>query len=433
MSKEIKVKIISSTKLELAEQASVGDFIDLEKIKNCPIDDSSIDNYIKNLKEPSFEKEVKRHVEAIVKSETEKISTPLKNEIVKLESKIELAKKEGSEQKAKETFEIINKLNIELTEMKLKNSSLEENYKKDAEINSLKNKKNVDDLKKEIDTLKSKNKWDKYQNWDRFSDGGLENDISNKLDAILAYYPNAKFEKDNTKVDEDGIKSTTGTKGDFIYVEKNPEDGFEFTISFECKNEKINTKSKKKILDHYHQADMNRKKKKCKYSVIITTMEPELEFTIKLVKEYDDMYVIRPEWLECIMIQLRRTEYNVFNATKDINRQLIQAKNTSTDIENFEDKLNKIKENWKKHFEKAGEKFDKSIDEIDKTISSLQQTIKHLQNTKDYMINSKGELSKSDDVITDISIKKLTHGNPTVKKLLEDNRKEIINEKEKKE
>jgi hypothetical protein len=78
-------------------------------------------------------------------------------------------------------------------------------------------------------------------------------------------------------------------------VEKNPEDGFEFTISFECKNEKINTKSKKKILDHYHQADMNRKKKKCKYSVIITTMEPELEFTIKLVKEYDDMYVIRPE------------------------------------------------------------------------------------------------------------------------------------------
>jgi hypothetical protein len=158
MSKEIKVKIISSTKLELAEQASVGDFIDLEKIKNCPIDDSSIDNYIKNLKEPSFEKEVKRHVEAIVKSETEKISTPLKNEIVKLESKIELAKKEGSEQKAKETFEIINKLNIELTEMKLKNSSLEENYKKDAEINSLKNKKNVDDLKKEIDTLKSKNK-----------------------------------------------------------------------------------------------------------------------------------------------------------------------------------------------------------------------------------------------------------------------------------
>jgi hypothetical protein len=111
------------------------------------------------------------------------------------------------------------------------------------------------------------------------------------------------------------------------------------------KNEKASSKDTKKIESHYAQANLNRNKKNCKYSVIVTTLEPNKEFTIRKVDKYENMYIVRPEFFENIIVQLRESELNAFEQNKELHALANSLKAEKTDINDFYGKIDKFKEN----------------------------------------------------------------------------------------
>jgi hypothetical protein len=119
------------------------------------------------------------------------------------------------------------------------------------------------------------------------------------------------------------------------------DENFEFSISFEMKNEKENNLKGRKIKDHYAQANINRNKKGCKYSVIVTTLEPETEFNIREIDEYQHMWICRPEFFEDIITQLRDKEISIFRETKELRNELQIAKLDNQDFDKFNDRLKK--------------------------------------------------------------------------------------------
>jgi hypothetical protein len=151
------------------------------------------------------------------------------------------------------------------------------------------------------------------------------------------------FIKDNDILDEEGERAISGTKGDYILREKD-ENGFDFSISFEMKNEKKDNIKGLKIEKHYPQANINRNKKKCKYCVIITTLEPKIEFTIRKVDIYENMFIARPEFFEEIITQLRDKEYSIFNEKKSLEKQLTELKNSNYESEKLEENIQKFKD-----------------------------------------------------------------------------------------
>jgi hypothetical protein len=220
----------------------------------------------------------------------------------------------------------------------------------------------------------------------------------NKLRATA--FPKAYFEKDND--------ARTGSKGDFIFRE-NDEAGNEIiSIMFEMKNEGDETATKKKNEDFFKELDRDRTEKKCEYAVLVTLLEAENELynsgIVDVSHRYPKMYVVRPQFFIPIITLLRNAAMN----SMQYKAELALVRNQNIDITNFEDKMNKFKEGFARNYELASKKFRDAIDEIDKTIY-------HLQKTKDALLSSENNLRLANDKADDLTIKKLTHGNPTMK------------------
>ncbi|MBL7900028.1 MAG: DUF2130 domain-containing protein [Crocinitomicaceae bacterium] len=219
----------------------------------------------------------------------------------------------------------------------------------------------------------------------------------NKLRATA--FPMAYFEKDND--------SKTGSKGDFIYRE-NDEAGNEIiSIMFEMKNEGDETATKKKNEDFLKELDKDRTEKKCEYAVLVTLLEADSELyntgIVDVSYKYNKMYVVRPQFFIPIITLLR----NAALSSLKYKAELALVKNQNIDITNFEEKMNRFKEGFSRNYELASRKFKEAIDEIDKTIT-------HLQKTKDALLSSENNLRLANDKAEDLTIKKLTHGNPTM-------------------
>jgi hypothetical protein len=219
----------------------------------------------------------------------------------------------------------------------------------------------------------------------------------NKLRATA--FPLAYFEKDND--------SKTGSKGDFIYRE-NDEAGNEIiSIMFEMKNEGDETATKKKNEDFLKELDKDRTEKKCEYAVLVSLLEAESELyntgIVDMSYKFNKMYVVRPQFFIPIITLLR----NAAMTSLKYKAELAQVKNQNIDITNFEEKMNKFKEGFSRNYDLASRKFKEAIDEIDKTIH-------HLQKTKDALLSSENNLRLANDKAEDLTIKKLTHGNPTM-------------------
>jgi len=219
----------------------------------------------------------------------------------------------------------------------------------------------------------------------------------NKLRATA--FPLAYFEKDND--------SKTGSKGDFIYRE-NDEAGNEIiSIMFEMKNEGDETATKKKNEDFLKELDKDRTEKKCEYAVLVSLLEAESELyntgIVDMSYKYNKMYIVRPQFFIPIITLLR----NAAMTSLKYKAELAQVKNQNIDITNFEEKMNKFKEGFSRNYDLASRKFKEAIDEIDKTIH-------HLQKTKDALLSSENNLRLANDKAEDLTIKKLTHGNPTM-------------------
>ena len=213
-------------------------------------------------------------------------------------------------------------------------------------------------------------------------------------------FRNAYFEKDND--------ARSGSKGDYIFRETD-ENGVEIiSIMFEMKNEMDETATKHKNEDFFKELDKDRREKNCEYAVLVSLLESDSELynagIVDVSYKYDKMYVVRPQCFIPIITLLRNAALNALS----YKQELMEVRNQDIDISNFEDSLLKFKNDFSSNYEKAHSHFDKAIEEIDKTIQHLEKVKKELQ-------GSDNQLRIANNKVDDVSVKKLTRNNPTMK------------------
>lgn len=216
---------------------------------------------------------------------------------------------------------------------------------------------------------------------------------------IRPLMPNAYFEKDNEVVE--------GTKGDFVFRDFDGEVEY-VSIMFEMKNENDTTTTKHKNEDFLAKLDADRRKKKCEYAVLVTMLEPDSELynggIVDMSHRYEKMYVIRPQFFIPLITLLCQTS----KKSLDAKRELALVRAQQVDVTNFEDKLAAFKDGFSRNVRLANDRFNDAIDQIDKTIANLTKV-------RENLIKSTDNLSLADKKLQDVTIKRLTYGNPTMK------------------
>ena len=220
--------------------------------------------------------------------------------------------------------------------------------------------------------------------------------------------PFAYFEKDND--------ATDGTKGDFIF--RDSEGGTEYvSIMFEMKNEMDTTATKHKNEDFLKKLDEDRRKKNCEFAVLVSLLEPESELynggIVDMSHRYPKMYVIRPQFFIPLITLLVQTS----KKSLEYKRQLLLAQSKEVDVTNFENKLLDFKTKFGRHYELASKKFDDAINQIDDTIAKLLKV-------KENLLGSENNLRLANQDTEELTIRKLTYKNPTMKAKFDEARKE---------
>jgi len=228
----------------------------------------------------------------------------------------------------------------------------------------------------------------------------LEQHCETEFNRIRATaFPRAYFEKDND--------ARTGSKGDYIFRDLD-EAGTEIvSIMFEMKNESDRTATKNKNEDFLKELDKDRIEKECEYAVLVSLIEPDSELyntgIIDVFHRYPKMYIVRPQFFLPIITLLRNAAMNSLKYKSEL--ALVKAQNI--DITNFETELDTFKTSFAKNYDLASRRFQTAIDEIDKSID-------HLQKTKEALLGTDRNLRLANDKAQDVTIKKLTRGNPTM-------------------
>ena len=303
-----------------------------------------------------------------------KATAPIEQELDKLRNRLET-----QEDKAKQSEETI-KMQAKLREASLVSKYDNEIKFKDEEIERLK------DMKVRLST--------------KMVGETLEQHCQNEFNRLRATaFRNAYFDKDND--------ARSGSKGDFIYRE-NDEAGNEIiSIMFEMKNENETTATKHKNEDFFKELDKDRREKKCEYAVLVTMLEADSELyntgIVDVSYKYEKMYVIRPQFFIPMITLLRNAAMNAM----EYKAELALVKSQNIDISHFEENMEAFKAGFARNYELASKKFKDAIDGIDKTIAQLQKT-------KDALLSSENNLRLANNKASDLTIKKLTRGNPTM-------------------
>lgn len=329
-------------------------------------------------------------IQQLAKKEADLAAMKAKVEQADLEKKLSVT--QAVQQVEKERDDLANQIKSKETEKQLLEKSLQEKFQE-----ALKTKDDIIRMKDEEIALR---KDMKLKLSTKMIGETLEQHCEiefNKLRATA--FPKAFFEKDND--------ARSGSKGDFIYRE-NDEAGNEIiSIMFEMKNEGDETATKKRNEDFFKELDKDRTEKKCEYAVLVTLLEADNEWyntgIVDVSHKYEKMYVVRPQFFIPIITLLRNAALN----SMKYKAELALVKNQNIDITNFEENITAFKEGFARNYELASRKFKTAIDEIDKTID-------HLQKTKDALLSSENNLRLANNKAEDLTIKKLTRGNPTM-------------------
>ena len=228
----------------------------------------------------------------------------------------------------------------------------------------------------------------------------LEQHCESEFNKIRATaFPRAYFEKDND--------ARSGSKGDYIFRDSDEEGTECVSIMFEMKNESDTTATKKRNEDFLKELDKDRNEKGCEYAVLVSLLEPESELyntgIVDVSHRYPKMYVIRPQFFIPMITLLR----NAAQKSLQYKAELERVKAQNIDITKFESDLEAFKTGFARNYELAARRFQTAIEEIDKTID-------HLQKTKDALLGSENNLRLANNKADDLTIKKLTRGNPTM-------------------
>lgn len=228
----------------------------------------------------------------------------------------------------------------------------------------------------------------------------LEQHCEIEFDKIRATaFPRAYFEKDN---DAKG-----GSKGDYIFRDVDESDTEFVSVMFEMKNESDTTATKRKNEDFFKELDKDRREKGCEYAVLVTLLEPDNDLynsgIVDVSHRYPKMYVIRPQFFIPMITLLRNAAQNALQYKSELAR----VREQNIDITNFQAELDEFRSSFARNYNLASAKFKTAIEEIDKTID-------HLQKTKEALLGSETNLRLANNKADDLTIKKLTRGNPTM-------------------
>lgn len=235
----------------------------------------------------------------------------------------------------------------------------------------------------------------------------LEIYAETEFNKVRSYaFPRARFGKDNEV-------SASGSKGDFIFRDFD-DTGLEFiSIMFEMKNEADTTKTKHKNTDFLKELDKDRREKKCEYAVLVTMLEADNDYyntgIVDVSHEYEKMYVIRPQFFIQLIGILRNAALN----SLQYKQELALVREQNIDITHFEEDLQIFKNAFAKNYHSASTNFKKAIDEIDKSI-------KRMEEVKRFLTTSENQLRLANNKLDDVSVKKLTRNNPTMKAKFEE-------------
>lgn len=385
--------------------------------KAFKIDEAGYADILKQVRDHEFDQALHERLEAAEKDKAsavelaqEKTKSELRTEFVKLQ-------KELAESQAAKNAEIAKlQAKLDATETEKKLALTEAVYKLEKERDELANKLESKDTQTKL--LESSLK-DKYESELKSKDEMIAyyKDMKAKLSTKMVgetleqhceyefnrlratAFQNAYFEKDND--------SSDGTKGDYIYREAD-ENGVEIiSIMFEMKNEGDETATKHKNEDFLAKLDADRKKKNCEYAVLVSLLEADSELynggIVDVGYKYPKMYVIRPQFFIPIITVLRNAALNSLKYKNEL--AVVRAQNV--DITHFEENMEDFKQAFGKNYELAGRRFSEAIDGIDKTI-------KQLEKTKAALLSSENNLRLANNKAQDLTIKKLTRGNPTM-------------------
>lgn len=354
-----------------------------------------------DLRQEQFTKDKESAVklaEAHIREEMQKKIADKELEISELKSKIEINDANNQLEINKAISEKNQKISELKGEIELNKKEYELNEKciKDSYEEQLKNKDEQLDYYKEFKAKQST----------KMIGESLEVHCSTLFNGTLrTYLPRAYFEKDND--------SKTGSKGDFIFRDFD-EDGNEIvSIMFEMKNESDETATKHKNEDFLKELDKDRREKNCEYAVLVSLLEIDSDLynegIVDVSHKYEKMYVIRPQFF----IPMITLIHSLSNKALEYRKELALMRTQNIDITNFEDKMEKIRDYIGNNYRLAGEKFKKAIDEIDKSIASLQKTRESLLKCEDNLRLASGKAE-------DLTVKKLTRGNETMKKMFDE-------------
>ena len=414
--KSVKVTIQDENTLILQEDANKGDKIDLKSIHETDIDKDTISSIVNSIKNDAFNEEVEKAV-AAVKRESE-LTLQLKEKEIADKAKEEIAKKEATILKLQNTIE------NSATAIELKVHKAVRTVEKERDGLNVKLSAEELDKQRTVSSLT-----DKYETQIRDRDDSIERlrDMKAKLNIKLlgenleqhcqnefnsvrsAMFPYAYFEKDNEAIE--------GTKGDYIYRDYESKNGLEvISIMFEMKDEQDASENKRTIESHLKKLDFDRTKKNCEYAILVTLLEAESELynrgIIDLSYKYEKMYVIRPQFFLPLVSLLKNSSLK----SAEDKRQLVLAKNSNIEIENFVDNMEEWKGGWLKVMKNAGSKHIEGIEQINKAIKDLEKA-------RDALMMSDRHLLTAENKIDDLTVKRLTKNAPSVAERLKDQEK----------
>lgn len=396
--------------------------------KAFKIDEAGYADILKQVRDHQFEEELlkreslfKADKESAVKLAEEQIKNKIKDDLAQKDLEIARLKAE----KEREVTLSKSQSDVEITELRAKLTAIETEKKLaiteavtkvEKERDSLASEIKMKDAEKQQLELSLNSKFEaelkaKDEIIERYKDmkvklstkmlgETLEQHCEIEFNRLRATgFKNASFEKDND--------ATSGSKGDYIYREYDDSGNEIISIMFEMKNESDTTATKKKNEDFLKELDKDRNEKKCEYAVLVSLLENDNELyntgIVDVFHRYSKMYVVRPQFFIPIITLLRNASLN----SMQYKAELAVVKNQNIDVTNFENELNEFREGFSRNFRLASEKFKTAIDSIDKSIDQLQKT-------KDALLSSEKNLRLANDKAEDLTVKKLTKGNPTM-------------------
>jgi len=400
------------------------------------VDEAGFADILKGVRDHQFEEELQVRLDLAEQEKKSAVKLAEANHKYSLQAKLAEKDQVIAELKSTNELELANKLAAKdktITELKAKNENAEtekklavkeavqkvekerDNFKNDVKTKELE-KQNLESSLKQQFTIELQNKDAiiKYKDDEiaRVKDMKLKLSTKmlgetleqhceiefNKLRSTA--FPKSYFEKDSD--------ASSGSKGDYIFKETDEAGNEIISIMFEMKNEGDETATKKRNEDFFKELDKDRSEKKCEYAVLVTVLEAENELynsgIVDVAHKYPKMYVVRPQFFIPIITILRNAAMN----SLQYKSELALVRNQNIDITNFEEKVNKFRDGFSKNFLLAQSHFQTAIEEIDKSIARMQKV-------KEALTSSENQLRLANQKADDLTIKKLTHKNPTMK------------------